>query len=224
VRQHSLSDDGFEMFRNKTRKEPFLEEINYLVPWSKLTEAIEPYYPKPEGAGRRPIGIERMLRIYFLQHCFNLSDPAAENTLYHSRALRHFAGIDLGREPVLDETTICKFRHPMEKHNPGDQLFHQVNQYRKNNGIKVSRGNFVDASSIHAPSSTKNKMKAHDPDLHQARKGNQWYFGMKTHIVVDTRTKLIHSVVATAANVHDSLVLRELLHGNDWNYRRVLPE
>lgn len=215
MRQQSLSDNGFDKFRKKTRKEQFLGEMETIVPWQELTEAIEPYYPKPKGAGRRPVGIERMLRIHFLQHWFNLSDPAAEEALYDSRALRHFAGIDLGREPVPDETTICKFRHLMEKHNLGDQLFHLVNQYLKENGMKLSQGTIVDASIIHAPSSTKNKKKERDPEMRQTRKGKQWYFGMKAHIGVDSRSKLIHSVVATAANVHDSQVLPDLLHGKE---------
>ena len=137
MRQDSFSDAGFEKYRKKTRKEQFLEEMETIIPWKELTEAIEPFYPKPEGAGRRPIGIERMLRIHFIQHWFNLSDPAAEEALYDSRALRQFVGIDLGREPVPDETTICKFRHLMEKHNLGDQLFHLVNQYLQENGLKV---------------------------------------------------------------------------------------
>ena len=156
-----------------------------------------------------------MLRIHFLQHWFNLSDPAVEEALYDSRALRRFVGIDLGREPAPDETTVCKFRHLMEKHELGDQLFHQVNQYLQENGLKVSRGTIVDASIIHAPSSTKNKKKERDPDMRQVRKGRQWYFGMKAHIGVDSRTKLIHSVVATPANVHDSQVLSDLLHGEE---------
>ena len=215
MRQDSFSDAGFEKFRKKTRKELFLGEMDTIIPWQELSEAIEPFYPKPEGAGRRPIGIERMLRIHFIQHWFNLSDPAAEEALYDSRALRQFVGVDLGREPVPDETTICKFRHLMEKHNLGDHLFHLVNQYLKENGLKVSRGTIVDASIINAPSSTKNKKKERDPDMHQTRKGNQWYFGMKAHIGVDSRTKLIHSVVATPANVHDSQVLSDLLHGEE---------
>lgn len=215
MRQDSFSDAGFEKYRKKTRKEQFLEEMETIIPWKELTAAIEPFYPKPEGAGRRPIGIERMLRIHFIQHWFNLSDPAAEESLYDSRSLRHFVGIDLGREPVPDETTICKFRHMMEKHNLGDQLFHLVNQYLQENGLKVSRGTIVDASIISAPSSTKNKNKERDPEMHQTRKGNQWYFGMKAHIGVDSRTKLIHSVVATSANVHDSQVLPDLLHGEE---------
>lgn len=215
MRQDSFSDAGFEKYRKKTRKEQFLEEMETIIPWQELSEAIVPFYPNPEGAGRRPIGIERMLRIHFIQHWFNLSDPAAEEALYDSRALRQFVGIDLGREPVPDETTICKFRHLMEKHNLGDHLFHLVNQYLKENGLKVSRGTIVDASIITAPSSTKNKKKERDPDMHQTRKGKQWYFGMKAHIGVDSRTKLIHSVVATPANVHDSQVLPDLLHGKE---------
>ena len=200
MRQDSFSNAGFEKYRKKTRKEQFLEEMDSIIPWKELTEVIEPFYPKPKGAGRRPIGTERMLRIHFIQHWFNLSDPAAEEALYDSRSLRQFVGIDLGREPVPDETTICKFRHLMEKHNLGDQLFHLVNQYLQENGLKVSRGTIVDASIISAPSSTKNKKKERDPEMRQTRKGNQWYFGMKAHIGVDTHSGLVHSVACTAAN------------------------
>jgi IS5 family transposase len=177
MKQKSLTD-GFEKYRKKTRKEQFLDDMEVIIPWKELCEAIEPYYPNPKGAGRRPIGIERMLRIHFLQHWFNLSDPAAEEALYDSRAMRHFVGIDLGQEPVPDETTICKFRHLMEKHNLGDQLFHLVNQYLDENGMKVNRGTIVDASIINAPGSTKNKEKQRDPEMHQTKKGNQWFFGM----------------------------------------------
>lgn len=215
MRQRSLEASGFEQFRKKTRKEIFLEKMDQLIPWKELAAAIEPFYPKPEGAGRRPVGIERMLRIYFLQHWFQLSDPGAEEALYDSRALRAFAGIDLGNEPVPDETTILKFRHLLEQHNLGEQLFVLTNRYLEENGFKVSRGTIVDATIIGAPSSTKNQDNARDPEMHQTRKGNQWYFGMKAHIGVDSRTKLIHSVVATAANVHDSQVLEDLLHGNE---------
>ena len=213
--QQTLSENGFEKFRKKTRKERFLEEMETIIPWKELAKVIKPFYPQPKRVGRPPIGIERMLRIHFLQHWFNLSDPAVEEALYDSRALRRFVGIDLGREPAPDETTVCKFRHLMEKHELGDQLFHQVNQYLQENGLKVSRGTIVDASIIHAPSSTKNKKKERDPDMRQVRKGRQWYFGMKAHIGVDSRTKLIHSVVATPANVHDSQVLSDLLHGEE---------
>ena len=215
MRQQSLSNSGFDKYSKKTRKQQFLEEMDIIVPWQELAAAIEPYYPKPEGAGRRPVGVERMLRIHLLQHWFNLSDPAAEEALYDSQALRHFVGIDLGREPVPDETTICKFRHLMERHNLGDELFHLINTYLQENGMKVNRGTIVDASIIQAPGSTKNRDKKRDPEMGATRTGNQWYFGMKVHIEVDSRSKLIHSAVATAANVHDAAVLEDLLHGDE---------
>ena len=215
MRQQTLADSSFEKFRKRTRKEQFLEDMEQVIPWQELTAAIEPYYPRPEGAGRRPVGIERMLRIHFLQHWFALSDPGAEEALYDSRAMRRFVEIDLGREPVPDETTICKFRHLMEQYNLGDELFRIMNVYLEENGMKVSRGTIVDATIINAPSSTKNKDKQRDPEMRQTRKGNQWYFGMKAHVGVDSRTKMIHSVVATAANVHDSQVLEDLLHGDE---------
>ena len=215
MKQQSLEATGFEKYRKKTRKEQFLDEMEQIIPWKELCEVIEPYYPKPQGAGRKPIGLERMLRIHFLQHWFELSDPGAEETLYDSRAMRLFVGIDLGQEPVPDETTICNFRHLMERNNLGDELFRLVNVHLAENGMKVNRGTIVDATIINAPSSTKNKEKKRDPDMHQSRKGNQWYFGMKAHIGVDSKTKLIHSVAVTPANVHDSQVLEDLLHGNE---------
>ena len=215
MKQQSLEATGFEKYRKKTRKEQFLEEMEQIIPWKELCEVIEPYYPKPQGAGRKPIGLERMLRIHFLQHWFELSDPGAEEVLYDSRAMRLFVGIDLGHEPVPDETTICNFRHLMERNNLGDELFRLVNVYLAENGMKLNRGTIVDATIINAPSSTKNKEKKRDPDMHQTRKGNQWYFGMKAHIGVDSKTKLIHSVAVTPANVHDSKVLEDLLHGDE---------
>lgn len=215
MRQQSFAADDFEKYRKKTRKEIFLEEMDRIIPWKALSKVIKPYYPKPKGAGRRPIGIQRMLRIHFLQHWFELSDPGAEEALYDSRAMRQFVGIDLGKEPVPDETTILNFRHLMERHNLGDEMFRLVNVYLAENGLKVNRGTIVDATIIDAPTSTKNKDKARDPDMHQTRKGNQWYFGMKTHIGVDNQTKLIHSVAVTAANVHDSQLLGDLLHGDE---------
>jgi IS5 family transposase len=198
-----------------TRRERFLAEMEQVIPWSELAAVIEPYYPKAEGAGRPPVGVERMLRIHFLQHWFNLSDPAVEEALYDSRAMRQFVGIDLGREPVPDETTICKFRHLLEVHRLGEQLFALIRTYLAEQGLQISRGTIVDAPIISAPSSTKNRQKERDPEMHQTKKGNQWYFGMKAHIGVDSRTKLIHSVAATAANVHDSQVLPDLLHGQE---------
>ncbi len=215
MRQQTLSDEGFEKYRKPTRREQFLDEMDQIIPWSELSEVIEPFYPKGKGAGRPPIGVERMLRIHFLQHWFNLSDPAVEEALYDSRAMRRFVGIDLGREPAPDETTICKFRHLLERHNLGDRLFALIAQYLQENGLKVSTGTIVDASIINAPSSTKNRKGQRDPEMHQTKKGNQWYFGMKAHIGVDSKTKLIHSVAATPANVHDSQVLPDLLHGDE---------
>ena len=156
-----------------------------------------------------------MLRIYFLQHWFNLSDPGAEEALYDSRALRAFVGIDLGREPVPDETTLCKFRHLMERHNLGDQLFHLVNAYLKENGLQVARGTIVDATIINAPRSTKNQKKERDPEMHQTRKGSQWYFGMKAHVGTESKRGLVHSIVVTNAGVHDSQVMDDLLHGEE---------
>jgi IS5 family transposase len=177
-------------------------------------EAFE-RYPKPEGAERPPVGLERMLRIHFLQHGSNLSDPAMEEALYDSLAMRRFVGIDLGREPVPDETTILKFRHLLEAHNLGQRLFELISQYLLENGLKVSTGTIVDATIISAPSSTKNRDKQRDPEMCQTKKGNQWCFGMKAHIGVDSKSRMIHAVAATAANVHDSQVLPDLLHGEE---------
>nr|WP_045859521.1 IS5 family transposase [Teredinibacter purpureus] len=214
MKQQSLEASGFEKYRKKTRKEIFLDQMNEILPWEELCEAIEPFYPKASSLGGRPtIGIERMLRIHFLQHWFELSDPSAEEALYDSRAMRQFVGIDLGKEPVPDETTMCKFRHLMERHNLGGELFRLVNAYLQENGLKLNRGTIVDATIIDAPRSTKNKARQRDPDMKSTQKGGQWYFGMKAHIGVDSQTKLIHSVRVTSANVHDSQVLGDLLHG-----------
>ncbi len=215
MHQQTFAEVSFEQYRKPTRRERFLNEMNHVIPWAELVAAIEPVYPKAEGPGRPPVGVERMLRIHCLQHWFNLSDPAVEEILYDSRAMRQFVGIDLGREPVPDETTICKFRHLLEAHQLGEQLFALIREYLAEQGLTVSRGTIVDATIINAPSSTKNRRKARDPEMHQTKKGNQWYFGMKAHLGVDSRTKLIHSVAATAANVHDSQVLPDLLHGQE---------
>ncbi len=213
--QQTFAAASFEQCRKPTRRERFLAAMEQVIPWSEPTAVIEPYYPKAEGAGRPPVGVERMLRIHFLQQWFNLSDPAVEEALYDSRAMRQFVGIDLGREPVPDETTICKFRHLLEAHQLGEQLFAWIRTYLAEQGLQISRGTIVDATIITAPSSTKNRTKERDPEMHQTKKGNQWYFGMKAHIGVDSRTQLIHSVAATAAHVQDSQVLPDLLHGNE---------
>jgi len=205
---------GFERYAKPTRRAAFLAEMDRVVPWAALVALIAPHYPKP-GNGRPPIPLERMLRIHLLQHWFNLSDPAAEEALYESPTMRAFAGVDLGREPAPDETTICRFRHLLEAHDLGARMFAAVLDHLEAKGLKISTGTIVDATIIHAPSSTKNAGQARDPEMHQTKKGNQWYFGMKGHFGVDSRLKLFHSVVATAANVHDSEVLGDLLHGEE---------
>jgi IS5 family transposase len=209
-----ISTSGFDLYAKTTKRAAFLAEMERVVPWAELCCLIEPFYPKGT-TGRRPFGVERMLRIYCLQQWFNLSDPAAEEALYDSLSMRRFAGIDLGREPVPDETTICRFRHLLEAHDFGRRMFECVHEQLEAKGLRLSSGTIVDATIIHAPSSTKNEEKARDPDMHQTKKGNQWYFGMKAHFGVDRRAKVIHSVVATAANVHDSAVLGDLLHGEE---------
>lgn len=214
MKQMTLSAGGFDRHGKTTRRAAFLAEMDRLVPWSALCALIEPVYPKA-GNGRPPIGLERMLRIYFLQNWFNLSDPAVEEALYDSLSMRNFVGIDLGREGAPDETTVCKFRHLLETHDLGKQLFEEVGRHLQANGMKVSTGTIVDATIINAPSSTKNREGKRDPEMCQTKKGNQWYFGMKAHIGVDSKTKLIHSVVATSANVHDKHPLPQLLHGNE---------
>ena len=205
---------GFERYTKKTRRAQFLDEMEQVVPWAQLCALIEPHYPK-EGNGRPPVGVERMLRIYFLQQWFNLSDPAVEEALYDSVVMRDFVGIDLGREPVPDETTVCKFRHLLEEHALGGEMLETVNLYLQSRGVRITTGTIVDATIIHAPSSTKNREGQRDPEMHQTKKGQQWYFGMKAHVGVDSKTKMIHTVVATAANVADVRVLPELLHGEE---------
>jgi len=213
--QTTFAEIGFEQYHKPTRREQFLAEMERAVPWAELSAVIEPHYPKVEGAGRPPVGLERMLRIYFLQQWFNLSDPAVEEALYDSTSMRAFVGIDLGREPAPDETTVCKFRHLLEKYALGKKLFKAVNVHLQKQGMKVNSGTIVDATIIGAPSSTKNKEGKRDPEMCQTKKGNQYYFGMKAHIGIDSQTKLIHSVMATPANTHDSQALPYLLHGQE---------
>ena len=205
---------GFERYSKKTRRAEFLEEMERVVPWRKLCALIEPVYPKA-GNGRPPVGVERMLRIYFLQQWFNLSDPAVEEALYDSVVMRSFVGIDLGREPVPDETTVCKFRHLLEEHGLGGEMLETVNLHLQSQGVRITTGTIVDATLIHAPSSTKNREQKRDPEMHQAKKGKQWYFGMKAHVGVDSKTKLIHTALVTPAHVADATVLPELLHGEE---------
>lgn len=215
MKQQTLG--GFEKYGKSTRRAKFLAEMDRLVPWKELGEAIEPIYPKGGGetGGRPPVPLERMLRIYFLQLWFNLSDPAVEEALYDSASMRGFVGIDLGTEPVPDETTVCKFRHLLERNGMGKTLLKAMNTYLRENGIKVGNGTIVDATIISAPSSTKNQDKQRDPEMHQTAKGKQWYFGMKAHIGVDSKSKIIHTIKASAANIADSMALPYLLHGKE---------
>jgi len=215
LRQQTFSQQGsFEKYSRKSRRELFLEEMDRIVPWSRLVGLVEPHYPKGAN-GRPPIGLERMLRLYFLQQWFNLSDPGVEEALYESPVLRRFAGIDLGKEPVPDETTICKFRHLLERHELGRAMLAEVNAHLAANGVKVATGTIVDATIIHAPGSTKNEKQQRDPEMHQVKKGNQWYFGMKAHVGVDSKQGIVHTAAATPANTSDSRVLPELLHGGE---------
>jgi IS5 family transposase len=197
MRQATLATAGFERDSKPTRRAAFLAEMDRVVPWAELCALIEPVYPRP-GKGRRPVGLERVSRIDFLQQWFNLSDPGAEEALYDSVTMRRFAGIDLGREPVPDETTICKFRQLLEQHDLGRALFQAVHEHLDRHGLRLSTGTIVDATIIHAPSSTKNATQARE-----------------AHVGVDSRSKVIHAVVATAANVADATILPDLLHGDE---------
>ncbi len=203
---------AFEPYRRPTKRDVFLATMEQIVPWEALCSVIEPHYPKA-GKGRPPIGLERMLRMYFVQHWFNLADEACEDALLDSTALRRFVGIDLGRERVPDATTLLKFRRLLETHDLGPALFAKVGEVLQAHGLKVGTGTIVDATIIGAPSSTKNAKGERDPEMHQTRKGKQWYFGMKLHIGVDSQSGLAHSAVVTAANMHDKHPLPQLLHG-----------
>jgi len=214
MRQQTFSSHGFDRYGKTTRRAKFLAEMDQVVPWRDLCRLVEPHYSNP-GRGRPPVGLERMLRLYFLQHWFNLSDPAAEEALYESISMRRFVGIDLGREAVPDETTILNFRHLIEVNELGAAMLHAVNDHLHTKGIKIGTGTIVDATIIHAPSSTKNSTGERDSEMHQTKKGNQWYFGMKAHVGVDSKEKIIHSAVVTPANTHDSQVVADLLHGDE---------
>jgi IS5 family transposase len=214
MKQTSLAPRGFEKYGKLTRRAVFLREMEQVVPWQRLCELIEPHYPKGER-GRPPIPLQRMLRLHFLQHWFNLSDPALEEELHESVSMREFASIDLGVEAVPDETTACKFRHLLEEHGLAERIFARVGEVLQARGFKLSAGTIVDATLIAAPTSTKNASGQRDPEMGTTKKGNQWHFGMKAHVGVDAKSKLIHSVVATAGNVADGTVIKQLLHGRE---------
>ena len=216
MKQRSLSMTGYFDKGKKTRREQFLAEMDKVVPWGRLCGLIEPHYPKggPAG-GRPPLPLERMLRIYCLQQWYNLSDPGAEEALYDSITMRQFAGVSTDADVIPDETSILNFRRLLEKHELTARLLAEINAHLGERGLFVGKGTIVDATIINAPSSTKNSEKERDPEMHQTRKGKQWYFGMKVHTGTDTDSGLVHTVVATSANVADVNVMGELLHGQE---------
>ena len=180
------SQSEFQKYGRKSRRELFLDEMDLVVPWAELRALIEPHYPKA-GNGRCPVGLAIMLRIYFVQQWFNLSDPGVEEALYESPVLQRFVGVDLGAAPAPDETTVCRFRHLLEEYDLCGLMLEAVNLHLESKGFKIATGTIVDATIIHAPSSTKNEAGERDREMHQTRKGKQWYFGLKAHIGVDAK-------------------------------------
>jgi len=213
-RQGSFSQAEYAGKKRQTRRDKFLAEMEAVVPWARLVERLRPFYPKGER-GRPPKGLERMLRVYFVQQWYGLADEALEDALYDSQALRGFAGIDLAVERVPDATTILIFRHWLERHELTKVLFDEIGALLEERGLLMRQGTIVDATIIAAPSSTKNKEKSRDPEMHQTRKGNQWYFGMKAHIGVDVASGVVHTVTGTAANEADINQTGALLHGRE---------
>ena len=211
-RQGSFSQAEYAGKKKQTRRDKFLAEMEQVVPWARLVDRLRPFYPKGER-GRPPIGLERMLRLYFLQQWYGLADEALEDALYDSQALRGFAGIDLSVATVPDATTVLNFRHWLEEHDLTRALFDEVGAMLEERGLLMRQGTIVDATIIAAPPSTKNKKKARDPEMHQTKKGNQWHFGMKAHIGVDVASGVVHTVTGTAANEADINQTASLLHG-----------
>src|SRR5580658_1580803 len=214
MRQGSFSQAEYAGKKKQTRRDRFLGEMEQVVPWARLVERLRPLYPKGER-GRPPIGLERMLRIYFLQQWYGLADEGLEDALYDSQALRGFAGIDLAVESVPDATTLLKFRHWLERHDLTRVLFEEVGAMLEERGLLMRQGTIVDATIIAAPSSTKNRSNARDPEMHQTKKGNQWHFGMKAHIGVDVASGVVHTMVGTAANEADINQMAAVLHGRE---------
>ena len=213
--QVSFSELEYATKKRLTKRDRFLSEIDAATPWSSLTKVIAPHYPSSGGRGRPPIGLERILRMYVAQQCFGLSDEATEDALYDSQAIRRFVGIDLSREAAPDATTLLKFRHLLEVHQLTESIFNAINAHLAEKGLFLREGTIVDATLIAAPPSTKNKEGKRDAEMHQSKKGNQWHFGMKAHIGVDAQSGLVHTLVGTAANVHDVTQAQALLHGDE---------
>ncbi len=212
MRQMGLLSVGYKDKGKVTKRAKFLSEMQHVVPWTRLEAVIAPLYPKGER-GRPPLPLALMLRVYCLQQWFNLSDPGVEEALYDSESMRRFAGIEAGADVVPDETSILNFRRLLEQHELTAKLMSEINAVLAERGLMVGAGTIVDATIVHAPTSTKNRDGQRDPEMHQTKKGNQWFFGMKVHTGVDADSGVVHTVVATAANVHDAQMLPELLHG-----------
>lgn len=211
--QRTFGDVAWSAKGKVTRREQFLTEMDRVIPWAELRALIAPYYPKA-GRGRQPLGLEKMLRIYFLQQWFDLSDPAAEDAIYDSESMRRFVGVALGEDVVPDETTILRFRHLLEEHQLTEGIFALVRELLATQGLLLKGGTIVDATIIAAPSSTKNATGARDPEMKQTRKGTGWHFGMKVHVGTDRRG-VVHSLTTTDAARNDMTQLPELLHGEE---------
>lgn len=212
--QVSFSDAEYALKKKRTRRERFLDDIERITPWTKLVAALGPHYPKGQR-GRPPLGLERMLRMYVAQQCFGLSDEGIEDAIYDSVSVRRFVGIDLSHESAPDATTLLKFRRLLEKAGLTQVIFKTINAHLAEQGLMLKEGTIVDATLIAAPPSTKNRDKRRDPEMHQSKKGNQWYFGMKAHIGADLYSGLVHSLVATPGNVNDVTQAHALLHGEE---------
>lgn len=215
MNQRSFASAEYALKKKQTRREKFLAEMERVVPWSRLIALIEPLYPSSGRVGRQPIGVPRMLRMYCLQQWYGLADEALEDALYDSQALRDFVGIDLSRQSVPDATTLLKFRRLLLEKDLTKALFEEINAHLAEQGLLMRAGTIVDATIIAAPSSTKNADSTRDPEMHQTKKGNQWHFGMKGHIGVDSQSGLVHTVIGTAANISDINVAGALLHGEE---------
>ncbi len=214
MKQTSFSSLAYDNKKKITRRESFLSEMDAVIPWDIVIKLVKRHYPKA-GGGRHPVPLGRMLRIYFMQQWYGLSDPGMEDSLYDIESMRRFAGIELGIDPVPDESTILNFRHLLERHRLTEKLFQKIEGYLSEHGLLMNEGTIVDATIIHAPASTKNQERKRDPEMKQTKKGNQWYFGMKAHIGAESNRGLVHSVVVTDASVHDSQMMDELVHGEE---------
>jgi len=213
MKQTTFASAAWDKKGKVTRRERFLAEMDAVIPWKHLNRLIEPHYPKA-GNGTQPMPQERMLRIYFMQQWFNLSDPAMEDSLYDSESMRRFAGIELSEDAIPDETTILRFRHLLEKHYLTQAIFGQIRTLLEQKRLLLKSGTIVDATIIEAPPSTKNEEGARDPEMHQTKKGKDWHFGMKAHVGTDRRG-IVHSLTTTAANASDISQMPQLLHGQE---------